>query len=279
MNKLNDGLAKILKNGVIIHVSSVEEAKIAEKAGARAVMVVEIIPRNIREQTAVARMANVSLIKEIKDSISIPVMAKCRIGHFVEARILEKLAVDFIDESEVLTPANHSKYIVKNTFKVPFVCGARNLGEALRRIYEGATMIRTKDEAGTGDISHAVKNYTAIKKEILNLKKWVDLDEYYLTEFCKKESVPVTLLQETLALERLPVVTFAGEGIATPADAALMMNLGVDGIFVGNGIFDLSEPNKMAHAICLATIYYNDYSKLIQACELLDIPMKKLARR
>lgn len=268
MNKLNDGMAKMLKNGVIMDVSSIEEAKIAENSGACAVMALDMIPSKIRKHGGIARMSCVSLIKDIKNSVSIPVMAKCRIGHFVEAKILENLQVDFIDESEVLTPADYNNHIEKDKFQVPFVCGARNLGEALRRISEGATMIRTKGEAGTGDISHAVKHWKLIKKEIKNLQQFQNV-----REFCENENVSMDLLERTLKLGRLPVVTFAAGGIATPADAALMMHLGVDGIFVGSGIFESSNPNKMAKAICLATTYYNDYNKLIDACDLSGIPM------
>lgn len=270
MNKLNDGMAKMLKGGVIMDVSSVDEAITAEKAGACAVMALDMIPSRIRKQGGIARMSKVSLIKEIKKSVSIPVMAKCRVGHFIEAKILEKLNVDFIDESEVLTPADYEEHINKNEFKIPFVCGARNLGEALRRIQEGATMIRTKGEAGTGDISQAVKHFKLIKKEIKQLTN----NQNDITEWCLKERVDENLIKKTIDLGRLPCVTFAAGGIATPADASLMMYLGVDGVFVGSGIFESSNPIKMANSVCLATTYYNDYDKLIEACDMASDPMK-----
>ena len=270
MNKLNDGMAKMLKGGVIMDVSSVDEAITAEKAGACAVMALDMIPSRIRKQGGIARMSKVSLIKEIKKSVSIPVMAKCRVGHFIEAKILEKLNVDFIDESEVLTPADYEEHINKNEFKIPFVCGARNLGEALRRIQEGATMIRTKGEAGTGDISQAVKHFKLIKKEIKQLTN----NQNDITEWCLKERVDENLIKKTIDLGRLPCVTFAAGGIATPADASLMMYLGVDGVFVGSGIFESSNPTKMANSVCLATTYYNDYDKLIEACDMASDPMK-----
>ena len=268
--KINDGMAKMLKGGVIMDVSSVEAAKIAEKAGACAVMALDMIPSRIRKNGGVARMSQVSLIEEIKKNVTIPVMAKCRIGHYIEAKILEKLGVDFIDESEVLTPADHNKHINKNLFKAPFVCGARNLGEALRRISEGATMIRTKGEAGTGDVSHAVKHIKLIKKEINELKNGLNDKRH----FCIDHGISLDLLKKTLELNRLPVVTFAAGGIATPADAALMMHLGVDGIFVGSGIFESSDPYEMAESICNATTYYNDFDKLIEAARLSGEPMK-----
>lgn len=270
MNKLNDGMAKMLKGGVIMDVSSVDEAITAEKAGACAVMALDMIPSRIRKQGGIARMSKVSLIKEIKKSVSIPVMAKCRVGHFIEAKILEKLNVDFIDESEVLTPADYEEHINKNEFKIPFVCGARNLGEALRRIQEGATMIRTKGEAGTGDISQAVKHFKLIKKEIKQLTN----NKNDINEWCLKERVDENLIKKTIDLGRLPCVTFAAGGIATPADASLMMYLGVDGVFVGSGIFESSNPTKMANSVCLATTYYNDYDKLIEACDMASDPMK-----
>ena len=274
MNQINDGMAKMLKNGVIMDVSSVEEAKIAEKSGACAVMALDMIPSKIRKQGGVARMSQTSLIKSIKEAVTIPVMAKCRIGHFVEAKILESLQVDFIDESEVLTPADHSEHIKKHDFRVPFVCGARNLGEALRRISEGATMIRTKGEAGTGDISHAIKHCKLINNQIIELQ---DIHEKGLVsqlyQFCIQERVSMEILKTTIQLGRLPVVTFAAGGIATPADASLMRHLGVDGIFVGSGIFESSEPEKMAKAICVATVYYDDYEKITNSCDILGTPM------
>ena len=271
MDILNDGMAKMLKGGVIMDVASIGQAKAAEAAGACAVMALDMIPSKIRQRGGVARMSHISLIKDIQDAVSIPVMAKCRIGHFVEAKILENLEIDFIDESEVLTPADNRYHIEKRKFKTPFVCGARNLGEALRRINEGATMMRTKGEAGTGDISQAVKHCKIIKNEIaslsLNTKEKNNM-------YCDDEKIPYALLEKTLKLGRLPVVTFAAGGIATPADAALMMHLGVDGIFVGSGIFESTTPEKMAKAMCLATTYYNDYHKLIEACELAGEPMR-----
>ena len=271
MNKINDGMARMLKNGVIMDVSSVDEALIAERSGACAVMALDMIPSKIRKLGGIARMSQVSLIKDIKQAVSIPVMAKCRIGHYIEAKILENLHIDFIDESEVLTVADNEYHIDKKDFNIPFVCGARNLGEALRRIYEGATMIRTKGEAGTGDISVAVKHYKLIKKQIMDL---TNSSKIVRDQFCVHEKIPEALLNNTIKFGRLPVVTFAAGGIATPADAALMRYLGVDGIFVGSGIFESSNPEKMANAICLANTYYNDYTKLIEASENSSTPMK-----
>ena len=261
----------MLKGGVIMDVSSVSEAKIAEKSGACAVMALDMIPSQIRREGGVARMSQVSLIKDIQNAVSIPVMAKCRIGHFIEAKILEELNVDFIDESEVLTPADYTSHIDKSQFKVPFVCGARNLEEALRRIQEGATMIRTKGEAGTGDVSQAVKHIKKIHEEIAVLKnaRHVDLEDYAETHHFSLE-----LVKKTTELGRLPVVTFAAGGIATPADAALMMYLGVDGIFVGSGIFESTAPASMAHSMCTAVNYHDNYSTLIEASQLAHRPMK-----
>jgi pyridoxal 5'-phosphate synthase pdxS subunit len=274
MNKINDGMAKMLKNGVIMDVSSVEEAIIAERSGACAVMALDMIPSKIRKRGGVARMSQISLIKSIKEAVTIPVMAKCRIGHFVEARLLESLQIDFIDESEVLTPADHCEHIKKGAFSIPFVCGARNLGEALRRISEGATMIRTKGEAGTGDISHAIKHCKLISKEIAELQDILEKGIVsQLDQFCNNERVSMELLTETLKLGRLPVVTFAAGGIATPADASLMRHLGVDGIFVGSGIFESSDPEKMAKAICVATVYYDDFTKISHSCDISGTPM------
>ena len=246
------GLAEMLKGGVIMDVTDSEQAKIAEDAGACAVMALERIPSDIRRDGGIARMSDPLLIKEIQNSVTIPVMAKCRIGHFGEANILEALEVDFIDESEVLTPADEEFHVMKHDYKVPFVCGARNLGEALRRIQEGATMIRTKGEAGTGDISQAVKHFKLIKKEITHL---TSEKNDIRNKWCNQERVDVDVLNKTLELGRLPVVTFAAGGIATPADGALMMHLGVDGIFVGSGIFESSNPSIMAQAMCKATIH------------------------
>lgn len=271
MEKINDGFAKMLKGGVIMDVSSIEEAIVAEKSGACAVMALDMIPSRVRKKGGVARMSKISLIKEIKKVVTIPVMAKCRIGHFIEAKILEELQVDFIDESEVLTPADYSEHIDKTNFKIPFVCGARNLGEALRRIQEGATMIRTKGEAGTGDISQAVKHFKLIKKEITHL---TSEKNDIRNKWCNQERVDVDVLNKTLELGRLPVVTFAAGGIATPADGALMMHLGVDGIFVGSGIFESSNPSIMAQAMCKATIHYNNFKELVNACNTTSEPMK-----
>ena len=271
MEKINDGFAKMLKGGVIMDVSSIEEAIVAEKSGACAVMALDMIPSRVRKKGGVARMSKISLIKEIKKVVTIPVMAKCRIGHFIEAKILEELQVDFIDESEVLTPADYSEHIDKTNFKIPFVCGARNLGEALRRIQEGATMIRTKGEAGTGDISQAVKHFKLIKKEITHL---TSEKNDIRNKWCNQDRVDVDVLNKTLELGRLPVVTFAAGGIATPADGALMMHLGVDGIFVGSGIFESSNPSIMAQAMCKATIHYNNFKELVDACNTTSEPMK-----
>ena len=270
MNVINDGMARMLKGGVIMDVSSVEEAKMAEKCGACAVMALDMIPSRIRKQGGIARMSQVSLIREIKENVSIPVMAKCRIGHFVEAKILESLEIDFIDESEVLTPADHESHIDKQKFTVPFVCGAKNLGEALRRIDEGATMIRTKGEAGTGDISQAIRHFKNITKEIDSLKS----DGNVQKEFLQNERVKLETLEKTLKQGRLPVVTFAAGGIATVADAAMMRYLGVDGIFVGSGIFESSNPEEMANSIVKSTIQYNNYDMLSQIADIESKPMK-----
>lgn len=269
--KLNCGLAKMLKGGVIMDVSTPEEAVIAEKAGACAVMALDMIPSRIRKAGGVARMSRVEMIRGIQKVVTIPVMAKCRPGHTIEARILEELGVDYIDESEVLTPADYDNHVVKSDFKVPFVCGARNLGEALRRINEGASMIRTKGEAGTGDISQAVKHYNMIQNEIQTLKQKSEKEKI---DYCTEQRIPLDLLLNTIEIERLPIVTFAAGGIAIPADAALMMNMGVDGVFVGSGIFESSEPSKMAEAMCIATTHYNNMTKLVEASEMASIPMK-----
>lgn len=270
MKFINNSFAQMLKGGVIMDVSSVEEAIIAENSGACAVMALDMIPSKIRKEGGIARMANINLVESIRNTVSIPVMAKCRIGHIIEARILENSGIDFIDESEVLTYAD-KKHINKNDFKIPFVCGAKNLGEALRRIYEGATMIRTKGEAGTGDISQAVIHMKSIKNHINVLSK-SGIEERL--NFCYKEKVDFELLKETLKRGRLPVVTFAAGGIATPADAALMMSLGADGIFVGSGIFESSNSKLMAENMVKATIYYNDYKQLLEICKNNISPMK-----
>lgn len=240
-----------------------EQAKIAEKAGACAVMALERIPADMRKSGQVCRMSDPKMIKEIMGSVSIPVMAKVRIGHFVEAQILQALEVDYIDESEVLTPADWAHHITKNDFKVPFVCGAKDLGEALRRIDEGAAMIRTKGEAGTGDVSEAVKHITKIRGQIQELKKDLKTEEQF-AQAAKEMRVPVQLLKSTLEAGKLPVVNFAAGGVATPADAALLMQLGCEGVFVGSGIFKSSNPEPLARAIVQATTHYNDPSKLLE---------------
>jgi len=251
--RLKKGLAEMLKGGVIMDVVSAEHAKIAERAGAVAVMALERIPADIRKSGLVARMADPKKVKEIMKAVTIPVMAKVRIGHLAEARILESLGVDYIDESEVLTPASEN-HIEKHGFKVPFVCGARNLGEALRRINEGAAMIRTKGEPGTGNIIEAVRHINLINEEISKLKKMSNRE---LQKEAEKMKVPYNLVEATQKLQRLPVVNFAAGGVATPADAALMMLLGCDGIFVGSGIFKSKNPEKMARAIVEATTHYD----------------------
>jgi pyridoxal 5'-phosphate synthase pdxS subunit len=276
--RLKRGFAKMQKGGVIMDVINAEQARIAEKAGAVAVMALEKVPSDIRAAGGVARMADPKKIKEIMKAVTIPVIAKCRIGHFAEAQILEALGVDMIDESEVLTPVSE-EHIDKRKFVTPFVCGARNLGEALRRINEGAAMIRTKGEPGTGNVVEAVRHMKIIQREILALKK---MSERELKEKAREYGVPEELVKEVKKLGRLPVVNFAAGGIATPADAALMMQMGADGIFVGSGIFKSSNPEKYAKAIVQATLHY-DNPKLIaeissglgEAMPGLDI--KKLA--
>ncbi|KJS84747.1 MAG: pyridoxal biosynthesis protein [Peptococcaceae bacterium BICA1-8] len=249
------GLAEMLKGGVIMDVTTPEQAKIAEEAGACAVMALERVPADIRAAGGVARMADPTIILRIMDAVTIPVMAKARIGHFVEAQILEGLGVDYIDESEVLTPADDLFHINKNLFTVPFICGCRNLGEALRRIGEGAAMIRTKGEPGTGNIVEAVKHFRQVNGE---LKRLVNLPEEELMTAAKDMGAPYELVKEVHKTGKLPVVNFAAGGIATPADAALMMQLGVDGVFVGSGIFKSGDPAKRARAIVAATTHYND---------------------
>ena len=260
--RIKKGFADMFKGGVIMDVTTAEQAKIAEKAGAVAVMALERVPADIRKAGGVARMADINKVIEIMNTVSIPVMAKVRIGHYAEARILEKLGVDFIDESEVLTPADDKFHIEKHDFAVPFVCGARNLGEAARRIGEGAAMIRTKGEAGTGNIVEAVKHMRTIMAEIRQLQNLPD-DE--VMTFAKNIGAPIDVLFEIKKLGKLPVVNFAAGGVATPADAALMMHLGAEGVFVGSGIFKSSDPEKMAKAIVMATTYYDDPEKLIEA--------------
>jgi pyridoxal 5'-phosphate synthase pdxS subunit len=270
-NKTKTGLAQMLKGGVIMDVVNAEQAKIAENAGAVAVMALERVPADIRAAGGVARMADPKKIKEIMEAVTIPVMAKARIGHFVEAQVLEALEVDYIDESEVLTPADEKYHINKFNFKVPFVCGARNLGEALRRIAEGAAMIRTKGEAGTGNIIEAVKHMRCINEEVRALK---GLDKEELIVKTKEYGASFELIQEVAKLGRLPVVNFAAGGIATPADAALMMQLGCDGVFVGSGIFKSDNPQKRARAIVEATTHYNDPDILAKVSEGLGEAMK-----
>jgi len=253
--RVKTGLAEMLKGGVIMDVTSAEQARIAEEAGACAVMALERVPADIRREGGVARMADPEKIIEIQEAVSIPVMAKVRIGHFVEAQILEALEIDFIDESEVLTPADESHHIDKWKFKVPFVCGCRNLGEALRRIGEGAAMIRTKGEAGTGDVVEAVRHARAVLGEIRRLTTMAPEE---MMAYAKEIGAPYHLVLETAQLGRLPVVNFAAGGIATPADAALMMQLGMDGVFVGSGIFKSGDPAKRARAIVQAVTHYDN---------------------
>jgi pyridoxal 5'-phosphate synthase pdxS subunit len=264
------GLAQMLKGGVIMDVVTVDHAKIAEDAGAVAVMALERVPADIRASGGVARMSDPELILQIMNAVTIPVMAKCRIGHFVEAQILESLGVDYVDESEVLTPADESHHINKHPFKIPFVCGCRNLGEALRRIGEGAAMIRTKGEAGTGDVVEAVRHARTVLGEIRRL---VSLPEEEIMAFSKEIGAPFEIVLETRKLGRMPVVNFAAGGIATPADAALMMQLGVDGVFVGSGIFKSGDPAKRAAAIVKATTHYNDPKILAEVSRNLGEPM------
>ncbi|MDO8616993.1 MAG: pyridoxal 5'-phosphate synthase lyase subunit PdxS [Dehalococcoidia bacterium] len=267
------GLAQMLKGGVIMDVVTPEHAKIAEEAGACAVMALERVPADIRSAGGVARMSDPDIIVRIMETVSIPVMAKVRIGHFVEAQILESLGVDYIDESEVLTPADETHHINKRDFKVPFVCGCRDLGEALRRIGEGAAMIRTKGEAGTGDIVEAVRHMRAVWDAIRKLQNMPD-DE--LMAEAKNLGAPYELLRETKELGRLPVVNFAAGGVATPADAALMMQLGADGVFVGSGIFKSSDPARRGHAVVQAVTHYNDPAILAEVSRGLGEPMAGL---
>lgn len=264
------GLAQMLKGGVIMDVVTPEHARIAEEAGAVAVMALERVPADIRAYGGVARMSDPELILQIMESVSIPVMAKCRIGHFVEAQILEALGVDYIDESEVLTPADEAHHINKHEFKVPFVCGCRNLGEALRRIGEGAAMIRTKGEAGTGDVVEAVRHARAVLGETSRLQRVPDEE---LMTYAKEIGAPFESVKEVKKLGCLPVVNFAAGGIATPADAALMMQLGVDGVFVGSGIFKSSDPARRGKAIVEATTHYNDPKILAEISKGLGDPM------
>ena len=267
---LNRQLAQMLKGGVIMDVTTPEQARIAEEAGACAVMALERIPADIRAAGGVSRMSDPAMIRGIQEAVSIPVMAKCRIGHIVEAQILQAIEIDYIDESEVLTPADNTHHIDKTAFDVPFVCGARDLGEALRRIAEGATMIRTKGEPGTGDVVQAVRHMRKIQKQI---RDTVALRDDELFEAAKQLSVPVSLLREVHETGKLPVVNFAAGGVATPADAALMMQLGAEGVFVGSGIFKSGEPAKRADAIVKAVANYQDAKLIAQLSENLGEAM------
>ena len=268
--EINKNLAQMLKGGVIMDVVNVQQAIIAEKAGACAVMALERVPSDIRKQGGVARMSDPRMIKEIKAAVTIPVMAKGRIGHIVEAQILQEIGVDFIDESEVLTPADEQYHINKWDYKVPYVCGARNLGEALRRIGEGAAMIRTKGEAGTGNVVEAVRHMRCIMDEVRKVK---NSPKEELMTIAKDMGAPINLIQYVWENGKLPVVNFAAGGIATPADAALMMQLGAEGVFVGSGIFKAENPEAVAKAIVLATTYYNDPKVIAEVSENLGQAM------
>lgn len=268
--QLNVQLAQMLKGGVIMDVTNVEQAKIAEDSGAVSVMALERVPSEIRSQGGVARMSAPEMIQAIKEAVSIPVMAKARIGHWVEAQLLEALGIDYIDESEVLTPADEECHIDKHAFKIPFVCGARNLGEALRRIAEGAAMIRTKGEAGTGNVVEAVRHMRAMNREIRELQ---NLPAEEVVPYAKTHGFSMDLAAKVRSLGRLPVVNFAAGGIATPADAALMMQMGCDGVFVGSGIFKSGDPKRRARAIVEAVANYNDPQKVLAASMNLGEPM------
>ena len=272
--RLKAGLAQMLKGGVIMDVVTPEQAVIAEEAGACSVMALERVPSDIRSQGGVARMSDPGMISRIMEAVTIPVMAKVRIGHFVEAQILESLGVDYIDESEVLTPADEEHHINKDNFSVPFVCGCRNLGEALRRIGEGAAMMRTKGEAGTGDVVEAVRHARSVGGEIRRL---TSMDEDELYSYAKEIRAPLQLVRETAQLGRLPVVNFAAGGVATPADAALMMQLGVDGVFVGSGIFKSGDPAKRARAIVEAVTHFRDADVLLSVSRDLGEAMSGIA--
>ena len=271
--KVKVGLAEMLKGGVIMDVTNADQAKIAEQAGAVAVMALERIPADIRKDGGIARMSNPTMIQEIQKTVSIPVMAKCRIGHFAEAQVLESLEVDFIDESEVLTPADNTFHVDKHNFKVPFVCGARNLGEALRRIDEGAAMIRTKGEAGSGNIVEAVKHMRAITSEIIMVSK---MNASALKEFSKLHNAPIEQLKIVKDLKTLPVPNFSAGGIATPADASLMMQLGAQALFVGSGIFKSEDPKNRAKAVVDACTNYEDAKEVMLASKKLKNAMKGL---
>lgn len=268
--ELNKNLAQMLKGGVIMDVVNAKEAEIAQNAGACAVMALERVPSDIRKDGGIARMSDPKMIKEIQSAVSIPVMAKVRIGHFVEAQILEALGVDYIDESEVLTPADEAYHINKLDFKIPFVCGGKNLGEALRRIGEGASMIRTKGEAGTGNVVEAVRHMRCMMAEIRKIK---NAPKEELMTIAKEMNAPYHLVEYVWKEGKLPVVNFAAGGIATPADAALMMQLGSEGVFVGSGIFKSSDPEKRAKAIVMATTYYNDPKVLAEISTDLGLPI------
>ncbi len=268
------GLAEMLKGGVIMDVTTVEQAQIAADAGAQAVMALERVPADIRAQGGVARMSDPKMIQEIQKAVTIPVMAKCRIGHFVEAQILESLGVDFIDESEVLTPADETNHVSKHDFRVPFVCGSRDLGEALRRIGEGAAMMRTKGEAGTGDIVEAVRHLRTVTGAIRRLTV---LREEELMREAKELGAPFELVQEVAKTGKLPVPNFSAGGVATPADAALMMQLGAEAVFVGSGVFKSDNPAKRARAIVDAVAHYNDPDRLAQLSTDLGIPMSGIS--
>jgi pyridoxal 5'-phosphate synthase pdxS subunit len=268
--EIKKGLAQMLKGGVIMDVVTADHARIAEDAGAVAVMALERVPADIRAHGGVARMSDPGLIEEIMEAVSIPVMAKARIGHFVEAQILEAIGVDYIDESEVLTPADEINHINKHAFKVPFVCGCRNLGEALRRIGEGAAMIRTKGEAGTGDVVEAVRHARSVLGDIRQL---INMQEEELMTFAKNIQAPYELVLETRRLGRLPVVNFAAGGVATPADAALMMQIGVDGVFVGSGIFKSGDPARRAAAIVKSVTHFRNPEILAEVSKNLGEPM------
>jgi len=269
--RLKTGLAEMLKGGVIMDVTDAEQARIAEEAGAAAVMALERVPSDIRKEGGVARMASIRKIREIMATVSIPVMAKCRIGHFVEAQVLESLGVDYIDESEVLTPADEEHHVDKHAFTVPFVCGARNLGEALRRIGEGAAMIRTKGEAGTGDVVHAVRHIRAIVRE---MKQLTVMGEEELYARAKELAAPYELVRIVAREGKLPVPNFSAGGIATPADAALVMQLGAEAVFVGSGIFKSEDPASRARAIVQAATHFRDPKVLLEVSETLGEPMR-----
>jgi len=271
--KVKVGLAEMLKGGVIMDVTNVEQAKIAEESGAASVMALERIPADIRADGGVSRMSNPHMIKEIQDAVSIPVMAKCRIGHFAEAQVLQALEVDFIDESEVLTPADEEHHIYKHPFKAPFVCGARNLGEALRRIHEGAAMIRTKGEAGSGNIVEAVRHMKMIVSEIQEIK---NCDEKTLKEKSETMRVPIELVKHVSENGNIPVPNFAAGGIATPADASLMMQLGAESVFVGSGIFKSEDPKERAYAIVQAVTNFDNPKEILSASYKLKDAMKGL---